>query len=150
VSDIALRHAWTPINLTHDIQKTRMKNKVLLLKYKQWLRQKKVRENMISNHVKNCDFFLNEFLVHLDIFSASEGYSKINMFLGYWFIKRAIWSTPAAIKSNAVSLEMFYTFLYEKGDIKQEYLKELSSTIKKERSKWIISMKWHAKHESVL
>lgn len=147
VNTLALTGEGPYISLASDIQKYRMKNKVLLLNFKQWLKQKKIRESTISNHVKNCDFFMNEFLVHLDLSSAREGYAKVNMYLGYWFIKKASWSTPSAIKNNAVSLEMFYTFLYEKGDIKRESLKALSKTIKLGKSKWISSMKWYEKQQ---
>jgi hypothetical protein len=37
------------------------------------------------------------------------------MFLGYWFIKKAMWAKQSAIKSNAASLKKFYTFMHEKG-----------------------------------
>ncbi len=32
------------------------------------------------------------------------------LFLGYWFIKKAMWSSPVQIKSNAASLKKFFTF----------------------------------------
>jgi len=52
------------------------------------------------------------------------------MFLGYWFIKKAMWASQASIKSNAASLKKFYAFLLEKGLVEQEDLIELEETIK--------------------
>ena len=45
-----------------------------------------------------------------------------------------------------MSLELFYTFLYEKGDITIENLETLSKTIQREKPKWVASMRWYAKH----
>jgi len=66
-----------------------------------------VKEKTIDSHVKNCDFFINEFLVYEDAIPANEGGSYIRTFFGYWFIKKAMWASPAAIKGNAASLKNF-------------------------------------------
>lgn len=62
------------------------------------------------------------------------------MFLGYWFIKKAMWSSPAQIKSNAASLKKFYTFLFEKGQIDKEDLDDLKERIKEDMPEWIATM----------
>jgi site-specific recombinase XerD len=65
----------------------------------------------------------------------------INFFLGYWFIKKAGWSSESSIRGNASSLKKFYQFLLEKGEVQQEDFDELSRTIKIEMSRWLGAMK---------
>jgi site-specific recombinase XerD len=62
------------------------------------------------------------------------------MFLGYWFIKKAMWASKASIKSNAASLKKFYTYLYERGSIEKEDLASLKETIKEEMPEWIATL----------
>ena len=38
---------------------------------------------------------------------------KIPEFLGDWFIRKAMWSSPAYVKSNATSLKKFYGWMLE-------------------------------------
>jgi site-specific recombinase XerD len=59
------------------------------------------------------------------------------MFLGYWFIKKAMWASKASIKSNATSLKKFYTFMYEKKMIDEEELNDLKETIKEGMPEWL-------------
>jgi site-specific recombinase XerD len=47
------------------------------------------------------------------------------MFLGYWFICKAMWASRASIKSNAESLKKFYAFMVAKGRVTQEDLPDL-------------------------
>jgi site-specific recombinase XerD len=63
------------------------------------------------------------------------------MFLGYWFIKKAMWASKSSIKSNATSLTKFYTFLLYKGLIDQDDLNELKATIKEEMPEWLETLK---------
>ena len=62
------------------------------------------------------------------------------MFLGYWFIKKAMWASPASIKSNATSLKKFYTFMEEKKLIAIEDLNNLKRTIKEHMPEWLESL----------
>ena len=68
---------------------------------------------------------------------AKVAIQGVSMFLGYWFIKKAMWASQASLKSNAASLKKFYAFLLEKGLIEQEDLIELEETIKDEMPEWI-------------
>ena len=62
------------------------------------------------------------------------------MFLGYWFIKKAMWASKSSIKANAASLKKFYTFLLEKGLIEKDDLQELKETIKYQMSEWLATL----------
>jgi hypothetical protein len=59
------------------------------------------------------------------------------MFLGYWFIRKAMWASPSAIRENAASLKMFYTFMHEQGHIDADDLQDLKETIKEEMPEWV-------------
>ena len=63
------------------------------------------------------------------------------MFLGDWFIRKTVWGSCANIKSNAVSLKKFYTFMFEKGYISSENIEELKETIKDEMPDWLEELK---------
>ncbi len=94
----------------------------------------------IKKHVENIDFYINEFLLYEDAVEAKDGADNIGMYLEYWFIKKAVWSSAAQIKANAASLKKFYTFMNQKGLIAIEYLNELKEIIKEEMSEWIATM----------
>lgn len=124
-----------------ECKKIRKENAQLLDAFETWLRKSKLTDKTIQKHVDNIDFYINEFLLYEDAVKAKDGVSEISMFLGYWFIKKAMWASPAHIKSNAASLKKFYTFMYEQGKIEQEELDDLKEIIKEEMPEWIATMK---------
>ncbi len=123
-----------------ETEKIRKENKSLLDRFGEWLDEKGLSAKVIGDHLWNTDFFINEYLLYEDATHAREGAQKINIFLGYWFVKKAMWASCAAIKKNAVSLKKFYTFLYELGEIEKEDLEQLTSTIKEKMPEWLASM----------
>jgi len=122
-------------------ERIREDNAALLAKFEEWLRQKKLATKTIRTHTNNVDFYINEFLLYEDTVEAKEGAGEISMFLGYWFIKKAMWASPAQIKSNAASLKKFYAFMNEQGEISDESLAQLNETIKEEMPEWIATMR---------
>jgi len=69
--------------------------------------------------------------------TAEEGISKVGEFLGWWFIRKAMWASKSSIKSSATSLSKFYTFLVEKGLVKPEELADLKQQVKAELPEWL-------------
>lgn len=63
------------------------------------------------------------------------------MFLGYWFIRKAMWASPSSIKGSAASLKKFYAFLQEKGLIDIDDLDDLKETIKEDMPEWLATLK---------
>ncbi len=61
--------------------------------------------------------------------------------MGYWFIKKATWSSSAEIKSNAASLKKFYHFLFEIGEIEKEEFNNLKADIKEGMPEWLETMR---------
>ena len=123
-----------------DCKKIRKNNNKLLRDFGTWLKASKLKDQTIRTHVGNVDFYINEFLLYEDAVEAKDGALEIGMFLGYWFIKKAMWSSPAQIRSNAASLKKFYTFLFEKGQIDKEDLDDLKERIKGDMVEWVATM----------
>ena len=118
----------------------RTDNKKILAEFEAWLRNKNLKDVTISRHVENIDFYINEFLLYEDTIEAKNGTSQIGMFLGYWFIKKAMWSSQAQIKNNTASLKKFYTFMHERGLVSKADLDHMKENIKEELPEWLATM----------
>ena len=123
-----------------ECKKIRAENEKLLDELADGLAAKGLSESTIGRHCENIEFYLNQFLLNEDAESAEEGVNMAGMFLGYWFIRKAMWASRASIKSNAASLKKFYTFMLEKGDIEQEDLDDLKLQIKEEMPEWLATL----------
>jgi site-specific recombinase XerD len=123
-----------------DCKMIRNDNEKLLHEFEAWLNASGLSEKTINNHLSNIDFYINEFLLYEDPIKAKNGVGAVDMFLGYWFIKKAMWASQASIKSNATSLKKFYTFMYEKGLVEKESLSDLKETIKEEMPEWLATL----------
>jgi len=120
-----------------DCQRIRKVNHELLKDFESWLESSGLSEKTINNHISNIDFYINEYLLYEDAVEAKDGVDMVGDFLGYWFIKKALWASQSSLKSNAGSLKKFYTFLLEKVLIDKNDLRELKETIKEEMSEWL-------------
>ena len=123
-----------------DCKKIRKDNESLLNEFEVWLKSSGLSKKTINNHVSNIDFYINEYLLYEDATEAKDGVHAVGMFLGYWFIKKAMWASQSSIKGNATSLKKFYTFLQEKGLIDKEDLTDLKQTIKEDMPEWLATL----------
>jgi site-specific recombinase XerD len=121
-------------------KKIRKENAELLVDFEQWLLGKGLAKKTVKRHRENADFYINEFMLNEDATPAKDGASDISMFLGYWFIRKAMWASPASIKQNASSLKKFYTFMHERGQIDADDLQYLKRTIKEEMPEWVATV----------
>ncbi len=125
-----------------DRKTKRDANKRLLSNFKTWLKSSGLSKKTIDNHLSNIDFYLNKYLLYQDNTNEKKyGVDAVDMFLGYWFIKKAMWSTQSSIKNNAASFKKFYTFMYEKGLIDKDDLADLKKTIKEGMPEWLTTLK---------
>jgi len=91
----------------------------------------------ISNHVSNVDFYINDYLLREAPLEMPEGCgSSIDMFLGYFFIHKCMWSTPGTIKTTAASIKKFYKCMIEHGYVSKEEYNYLCTTIKENMEIW--------------
>ena len=123
-----------------ECERIREDNAKLLDEFADWLGAKGLSESTVGTHCENLEFYLNHFLLHEDAERAEVGVHMAGEFLGYWFIRKAMWASRASVKSNAASLKKFYTFMLEKGAIKQEELEDLKLRIKEEMPEWLATL----------
>jgi site-specific recombinase XerD len=122
-------------------QQEKERNSQLLEQFATWLKAKQLTQKTIDNHLTNVDFYINEFLLYESpITEAEEGITMLDMYFGYWFIKKAMWASASSMKSNAASLKKFYSFLHEQGLISKEALTDLKETIKENMSEWLATL----------
>jgi len=123
-----------------DCEEIRKHNAQLLGDFDRWLSQKGLATRTVGKHVGNVDFYINEFLLDEEAEEAKDGAYDIGLFLGYWFVKKALWSSQSAIRENAASLKKFYQFMHERGDISDEALTHLNERIKEDMPDWLATM----------
>ena len=93
--------------------------------------QGKLSEKVIRRHISNMEMFLNVYLTEYAEFDWSvttqhegdgdeeegadigpapmeAGMGEIDEYLGYFMIRKIMWSTPSTIKSSAASIKKFY------------------------------------------
>lgn len=88
-----------------DIRKT---NESLLTLFSEDLKKAGLAEKTIKRHLSNVDFYINEYLIRTDALPMKNGVTMIDDFLGNFFIRKCMWSTPANIKTTATSIKKFY------------------------------------------
>lgn len=114
----------------------RIENADFLKTFEDDLKAKGLSDKTISRHVSNVDFYINTYLLREDARMMEEGVAEIDMFLGDFFIRKCMWSTPAAIKSTAASIKKFYKSMLEHGKIKKSSYEFLCSEIKDGMERW--------------
>ena len=119
----------------------REENASLMEEFASWLRTKGLSATTVERHCNNIDFYVNEFLLYEDATPPAKGVNEVGMFLGYWFIRKAMWASQSSIRSNAASLKKFYQFMVEQGRVDQNALDELKARIKEDMSEWLETLR---------
>ena len=121
-----------------NVEKERERNDKLIKEFKDYMKKAGLSDKTIGRHTNNIDFYINHCLLYEDIEIAESGIYKIDYFLGYWFIKKAMWSSVNTVKENITSIKKFYLFMYESGyDITLKDIKELNEEIKENKKIWL-------------
>lgn len=123
-----------------ECERIRKANAQLLEEFSAWLRAKGLSDKTVRTHCENMDFYLNHFLLYEDAEEAASGVSRVNMFLGYWFIKKAMWASKSSIRSNGASLKKFYSFMAETGRIDKDDLDDLKADIREGMPEWLATI----------
>jgi len=117
----------------------RRKNAVYLDEFKEDLINAGLKEKTINRHYWNVDFYINTYLLWeepLDMTCGTKSF-KIDDFLGNFFIRRCMWSTPDTIKSTAASIKKFYSSMLQRRHINESNYRELIETIKDNMVYWL-------------
>lgn len=90
----------------------------------------------INTHLSNVDFYINEYLLLEDAIPMEEGVGMLDMFLGDYFIRKCMWSTPANIKTTASSIKKFYKCMLDHNKISKTDYVFLCDEIKNGMEQW--------------
>ena len=90
----------------------------------------------INNHISNVDFYINEYVLREEPRPMNDGIFKIDMYLGFFFIRKCMWSTPGTIKSTAASIKKFYKSMADHGIIEVSDYEYICSEIKDNMEEW--------------
>ncbi len=118
-------------------EEVHQENERLLDTFVGLLRRQRLAPRTIKRHRDNVEFFINEFLLWESVKRPDEGIEEVDAFLGDWFIRKAMWSTPSTIKSNATSLCKFYAFLAALDRVSPQQLATLGQTIARQMPEWL-------------
>lgn len=118
----------------------RADNAMLLEEFAAWLGAQGLSPKTVSKHQNNIAFYVNEFLLYEDAIPAADGAGNVGMFLGYWFIRKAMWASQTSLKENAASLKKFYRFMHQRGDIEKDELDQMQEQIKEGLPEWLETM----------
>ena len=76
-------------------------------------------EKTIQRHLRNVEFYINTYLLREGALSFKDGTEYIDSYLGDFFIRRCMWSTPGSIKSTAASIKKFYKCMLDHKKLKK-------------------------------
>lgn len=112
-----------------------------LILFQEDLENAGLKDKTIYNHLSNADLFINDFLIyHMDA-TMEEGVTMLGDFLGDFFIRKCMWSTPATVKTTAASLKKFYKCMAEHGKIEKKDYDYVCRDIKESMEYWQESCK---------
>lgn len=93
-------------------------------------------QKTVSRHIDNVEFYINDYLLYEDARPMEDGVFQIDDFLGYFFIRKCMWSTPGTIKSTAASIKKFYKCMADYERISREDYDYLCGVIRDNMSNW--------------
>lgn len=100
------------------------------------LKKAGLTDKTINRHLSNVDFFINQYLIRTDALSMESGITMIDDFLGNFFIRKCMWSTPANIKTTATSIKKFYKCMLDHEKITKQDYELLCAIIKDSMDTW--------------
>ena len=95
-----------------------------------------LKDKTVSKHIDNVYFYLNTYLTRTAPLDMRAGCYKAADYLGDFFIRKCMWSTPASIRSNAASFKKFYKSMLQRGYILQDDYDTLRFAIKEGLDYW--------------
>lgn len=111
-------------------------NHEYLLLFQEDLENAGLKQKNIYNHLSNADLFINDFLIYNMNATMEEGVTMLGDFLGDFFIRKCMWSTPATVKTTAASLKKFYKSMADHGKIEKKDYDYVCRDIKESMEYW--------------
>lgn len=119
-----------------ECSKIRLENDELLSLFEKDMANSGLSQKTINRHLNNVDFYINEYLLREEPLTMDAGITRLDMFLGNFFIRKCMWSTPGTIKSTAASIKKFYKCMTDHGKIEKSHYDFLCSDIKENMEQW--------------
>lgn len=116
--------------------KIRQTNEELLALFEEELQDSGLSAKTVRRHLSNADFYINEYLLREEPRPMEDGITELDMFLGFFFIRKCMWSTPGTIKSTATSIKKFYKCMLNHGKISKDDYAYLCDDIKENMEQW--------------
>lgn len=111
-------------------------NHEYLLLFQEDLENAGLKQKTIYNHLSNADLFINDFLGYRMNVTMEEGVTMLGDFLGDYFIRKCMWSSPSSVKTTAASLKKFYKSMAEHGKIEKKDYDYVCRDIKESMAYW--------------
>lgn len=121
------------LNKCNDIRKI---NDSLLTLFGEDLKNAGLADKTINRHLTNVDFYINHYLIRTNALSMESGVTMIDDFLGNFFIRKCMWSTPSNIKTTAASIKKFYKCMLDHEKIAKSDYDLLCTIIKDSLEIW--------------
>ena len=83
-------------------------NHEYLLLFQEDLENAGLKQKNIYNHLSNADLSINDFSGNRMNVTMEEGVTTLGDFLGDYFIRKCMWSSPSTVKTTTASLKKFY------------------------------------------
>ena len=119
-----------------ECQKQMKRNEMFLEVFEKDLIDIGLNAKTVRKHLFNVDFYINTYLLREEPLEMEQGCIKIDMFLGYFYIRKCMWSTPGNIKTTATSIKKFYKSMLEHGYVEKTDYNFLCSEIKENMVEW--------------
>jgi len=119
-----------------ECKKIREENDEYLDLFEMDLRNSGLTEKTVYRHLRNVDFYINTFLLREEPRPMSDGVLYLDFFLGDFFIRKCMWSTPGSIKTNAASIKKFYKCMLDHEKIDKKSFDYLCADIKDNLASW--------------
>lgn len=113
------------------------RNVLFLEQFEKWLKNKKLSDRMIRNHLNNVDLYINDYLNYYEITLMEDGVTGVEMFFMDWFVRKCAWTSESSIRTTATSIKKFYECMMKLGFVKEKNYELLANILKKNMNKYI-------------
>lgn len=116
-------------------------NHEYLLLFQEDLENAGLKQKNIYNHLSNADLSINDFSGNRMNVTMEEGVTMLGGFLGDYFIRKCMWSSPSTVKTTTASLKKFYKSMAKHRKIEKKDYDYVCRDIKESMEYWQESCK---------
>ena len=95
-----------------------------------------LKPKTIDRHLDNVEFFLNTYLLRMGLNDYIKGMDYVDDYLGNFYIRKCMWSTPGNIKTTATSIKKFYQCMLKHEMIQKPDFECMCEKISENMWKW--------------